>query len=172
MQVKLQRETKMRSLLGSILGLCLFGASAAYAASSANPVEVSATVVTNCQITVSDLAFGAYDPLGSHANQQLDGTADVQVLCTRSASASIALEAGSGSRTLASSNTGSERVMYQIYRDSNRTRAWSGDSTNNIHLVSRSAREPQQFTVYARIPAGQQVSSGRYTDVVRATVYF
>lgn len=163
----------MRSLLGSILGLCLFCASVTYAASSANPIEVSATVVANCQITVSDLAFGAYDPLVTHANQQLDGAADVQVLCTRSAGASIELEAGqSGSRTLSSTNTGSERVIYQIYRDSNRTRAWSGDASNNIRLVSRSAREPQQFTVYARIPAGQQVLSGRYTDVVRATVYF
>jgi spore coat protein U-like protein len=162
----------MRSILGSILALCLLGASSAHAGSAANAVEVSATVVTNCQITVSDLAFAAYDPLGSHANQQLDGTADVQVLCTRSASASIALEAGSGSRTLESINGGTTAVAYQIYRDSNRTRAWSGESTDNIHLVSRSAREPQQFTVYARIPAGQQVASGRYTDVVRATVYF
>ena len=159
----------MRSSFRWVFALGLFCAIAAHAATLSSTVDVSATVVTNCSISVSDLAFGAYDPLGAHANQQLDGAAAVQVLCTRSASASVQLDAGqSGSRTL---NGGAERVTYQLYRDANRTRAWSGQS-GNIRLVSTSAREPQQFTVYARIPAGQQVTSGRYTDVVRATVYF
>jgi spore coat protein U-like protein len=133
---------------------------------------MTATVVTNCQVTVSDLAFGAYDPLGAHANQQLDGSAAVRVVCTRSAGASIELDSGennSGSQREMSSGT--TRIQYQLYRDSNRTRAWSRDS-DAVHLVSSSARDSQQFTVYARVPAGQKVASGLYTDVVRATVYF
>jgi spore coat protein U-like protein len=129
-------------------------------------------VVTNCQIVVSDLAFGTYDPLGANQNQQLDGSAAVRVLCTRSASASIEIDAGqSGSAASRSMTSGSQRVAYQLYRDSNRTRAWSGES-DAIRFVSSSGRDSQQFTVYARIPAGQQVPSGLYTDVVRATVYF
>ena len=173
MQVSgLSEKTNMRSSSGWIFALCLLCASGAQAASTSAPVQVTATVVTNCQITVSDLAFGSYDPLGSNATQQLDGAAAVRVLCTRSASASIAIDAGrSGSRTLQPVNAGAQQVAYQLYRDSNRTRAWSTES-DNVRLVSNSAREPQQFTVYARIPAGQQIPSGRYTDVVRATVYF
>ena len=159
----------MRSSFNWVFALCLLCATAAHAATLSSPVEVSTTVVTNCQIQVSDLAFGSYDPLGTHASQQLDGAAAVQVLCTKSASASVQIDAGqSGTRTL---NGGADRVTYQLYRDANRTRAWSGASSN-VRLVSTSAREPQQFTVYARIPAGQRVASGRYTDVVRATVYF
>ncbi len=166
----------MRSLRSWTFALCLLCTAAAHAASSAIQVEVSATVVANCQITVSDLAFGAYDPLGANQSRQLEGSAAVRVTCTRSASATIAIDGGQSAsdslRSMTSSSAnGSAVVKYELYRDSNRTLAWVGDSPE-ARFVSRGCHDPQQFTVYARIPAGQEVPSGMYSDVVRATVSF
>ena len=41
-----------------------------------------------------------------------------------------------------------------------------------LQYVSEGIHKPQQLTVYGRIPPGQEVASGVYTDVVTATVDF
>ena len=149
--------------------LVAFGAAAD---PQSTPLRVRANVVTNCRIAVSDLAFGDYDPLGRNQTAELDGSANVRVLCTRSAEAALGFDDGDHGASGMRSMTGgdSARVVYELYQDPNRTREWTPD--NAVYMVSAGGREAQQFTIYARIPAGQQVGSGTYTDVVRATVHF
>ncbi len=150
----------------------LVAAPALYAASSTMPLDISAEVAPNCRIAISNLAFGSYDPLAQHSTQELDAAAAVTMLCTRSSRASISLDTGrygvGSSRSLAG---GTQHVLYQLYQDPGRTQEWGG-ATGGLQFVSEGIHKPQQLTLYGRIPPGQEVASGVYTDVVTATVNF
>lgn len=165
-------ESRMRNLsLGFALAAVLIAAATLNAASGAAPLQVSAEVAPDCQIAISNLAFGGYDPLAQHATTQLDAAAAVTMLCTRSSTASITIDFGRNavgpSRSMAG---GAQHVSYQLFRDSGRTQEWGrGDA---LHFVSEGIRIPQELTLYGRIPPGQEVASGVYTDVVTATVEF
>lgn len=157
--------------LGFALAASLIVASTLHAASSSAPLEVSAEVAADCRIAISNLAFGRYDPLVQNATTELDASAAVTMLCTRSSRASINIDFGrnaiGSSRGLAG---GTQHVAYQLYRDSGRTSEWGrGDG---LQFVSQGIHKPQEFTLYGRIPPGQEVASGVYTDVVTATVDF
>ena len=142
-----------------------------HAASSTAQMEVSAVVAPDCRITVSNLAFGSYDPLAQNAAQELNAAADVSMLCTKNSRASIVIDGGrnpvGSSRALSG---GTQHVSYQLYRDADRTQAWGSDQ--GLQYVSAGISKPQQLRVYGRIPPGQEVASGVYTDVVTATVDF
>jgi spore coat protein U-like protein len=155
-----------------LIAACLVVSATAHAASSTSPLEISAVVVANCQIITSDLAFGAYDPLMEHATRELDGAAQVTMLCTRSSRAEIIIDSGKNPiGTYRGLSGGTQHVSYQLYRDAGRTQVW-GSAGNALQFVSKGVALPQQFVVYGRIPPGQEVASGVYTDVVTATVEF
>lgn len=143
------------------------------AATSSTPLHVSAEVPSNCIIAVSDLAFGAYDPLATNATQQLDASANVRMMCTRSSRATITIDIGRNAigNIRALSGGGTQHVAYRLYRDSGRTQEWGGGA-EGLQFVSEGTHKPQQLIVYGRIPPGQEVASGVYTDVVTATVDF
>lgn len=151
---------------------CLVLATSLHAASESAPLTVSAEVVSNCVIATSNLAFGQYDPLAQNATQELSASANVTMLCTRSTSAALSLDSGrnpiGASRNLAGT---SQHVSYQLFRDAGRTQEWGG-GVSGIQFISEGVRKPQQVTLYGRIPPGQEVVSGMYTDVVTATVDF
>ena len=69
----------MRSSQSRLFALAatLFVATSLPAATSSEPLRVTADVPSNCMIAVSNLAFGAYDPLAQNATQQLDDSANV-----------------------------------------------------------------------------------------------
>jgi spore coat protein U-like protein len=152
---------------------CLALAATVNAASNSAPLAVSADVVSNCVIATSNLAFGPYDPLAQNSSQELDGSAEVTMRCTRSTSAALSLDAGrnffGATRTL--TGTG-QHVSYQLFRDADRTQEWRGGIAAGMQFVSEGIHKAQQVTLYGRIPPGQEVVSGMYTDVVTATVDF
>jgi|SRR5579872_124617 len=152
---------------------CLVLATSLRAGTISEPLTVSAEVVSNCVIATSNLAFGQYDPLAANANQASDASAAVTVVCTRNTGATIYLDSGrnpiGSSRNLEGS---SQHVSYQLYRDAGRTQEWGGGNVGGLQFVSEGVKKPQQVTLYGRIPPGQEVASGLYTDVVTATVDF
>ena len=152
---------------------CLVLATSLHAANNSAPLEVGAEVVSNCVIATSNLAFGQYDPLAQNATQELSASANVTMVCTRSTSAAVTLDSGRNSigstRTLAGS---SQHVSYQLFRDAGRTQEWGGGVSSGMQFVSEGIHKPQHVTLYGRIPPGQEVVSGMYTDVVTATVDF
>ena len=151
----------------------LFAASASGTEISSK-LSVTATVVANCRVTLTPLTFGTYDPLGANASGSLDTVATMNMTCTRNARATIAMDAGryaSIAGPLRQLAAGADRVAYQIYRDAARTEVW-GDATDAVHFVSPGLRDAQTLTVYGRIPGGQEVPAGTYSDVVTATIDF
>lgn len=152
--------------------LTAFAAAKGFAASATTYLSVTLTVQPNCQVAVTDLHFGSYDPLLVNAEQPLDATADLTMLCTNHAQATIKIDYGRNplglNRTMI---FGSDRVTYSLFQDPSRTRLWA-DGENGMHVTGAGGRAPQRYVVYGRVAAGQEVPPGGYTDVVMATVDF
>lgn len=168
------RHTTKALALGSILSLVSATATAGTATSN---LSVTASVAANCLITTSPVAFGSYDPVGTHASTVLDGTGSVTVTCTKDAPTTITLGQGSNAdegssdaapiRRLAS---GGNYLVYSLYQDIERQQEWGNTGERGVpHLGTGTAVE---LTIYGTIFPGQNVPSGEYSDVVVATVTF
>ena len=159
-------------LLFAFAGCMVLGTSLNAATSSA-PLNVTTEVAADCVIATSNLAFGSYDPLAQNSTQVLDAAAQVTMVCTRGSRVAVYIDGGrnpaGSTRTLSGS---SQRVSYQLFRDADRTQEWGSGSADGRQIVSEGIHKSQQVTVYGRIPPGQEVASGMYTDVVTATVDF
>jgi spore coat protein U domain-containing protein, fimbrial subunit CupE1/2/3/6 len=163
--------TRLGWRLGVILALApLTGAGGAAAAIRAASFQVSAGVAPVCTIVTSDLAFGAYDPLVANARVGLDAEASVTVTCTRAVPGAVAVDGGLyGGRRMAS---GAQRLAYQIYKDASHATVWQAGPEGGVAIVGGGATQPERVTLFGRIPPGQVVLSGRYTDSITATVQF
>jgi spore coat protein U-like protein len=165
-----RRTTLMLLIAASTLAI----ATAAGAETAVTRLEVSATVLANCRLVVPPLTFGIYDPLGAHSTTPDDASSVVTLTCTRNTAASVSFDLGvhgfSGNDRGLGGN-GQDRLHYQIYRDSARSLVWStgGDA---IRTLSRGVSQPDQLTVFGRIPPQQEVEPGTYLDVLTAMVDF
>jgi spore coat protein U-like protein len=69
---------------------------------------------------------------------------------------------------------GAEVLGYNLYRNAARTNIW-GDGTSGTAVYTR-ANPPNNsnvnVTVYGRVPAGQDVSAGTFSDTVTAVINF
>ena len=148
--------------------------SPAVLAQTTSTVAATATVTTECHITVTPLAFGVYDPVVAHQTTDLDGTAAITLTCTKGAVASVALGLGltpSGSTRRMVSNIG-DYLTYELHQDSSRQFVWNEDITSLLTLGPALSMAPRNLTVYGRVFGGQDVRAGTYTDSVLATVNF
>jgi spore coat protein U-like protein len=137
----------------------------ASAATANDNMQVTASVLRNCQITsTAAIAFGDYDV---QSTTDVSKQGRVTVACTKGVNATIGLGAGlNGNRTMNGPST--DKLTYQLFQNVN-----SGEWTNSA-VVSHNAtsRTSKDFTVYGRLAAGQDVTAGSYTDTVVATINF
>ena len=137
-------------------------------------IAVSATVRRNCTITTTPLAFGTYDPVVANATTPLDATSTVTIACTMGTPATIGLD--DGSNAVASqrrlTNGSSAYMNYQMFLDSTHATVWGNESANQLDAGTAPSKEPRAFPVYGRIPSGQDVPIGPFSDAVVATVNF
>lgn len=120
-----------------------------------------------CSVNASTVAFGNYDVF---AATPTDSTGNISVTCDTSTSYSIALSAGSGTISARALTGTSSTLYYNLYTDPARTLVW-GDGTAGSTTVSNTAVSGSH-TVYGRIPAGQNVTAGTYSDTLVITVTF
>lgn len=157
------------ALGGLILGL----AASAPAQTSTSNVSVSAIVGKNCSITTTPVNFGSYDPVVAHASSPLDGTGSLTVTCTRGAGSRIDLGLGSHpSGATRRMQGGSSFLAYELYQNAGRTIAWRAGAAAGQTIAVAPNKNPRTFTVYGRVPAGQDVEAASYNDMVLATVNF
>ncbi|HUZ63669.1 MAG TPA: spore coat U domain-containing protein [Acetobacteraceae bacterium] len=133
-----------------------------------------------CTAAASAVAFGVYDP-GTGAPTDTTGTVTVtcSALISLLVSYTITLTTGGGGSFAARSMAGplAPRLAYQIYADAARTRIW-GDGTGGTstvtdgYLLQLLGPVVRQYTMYARIPAGQLVSAGTFGDTVTVVVTY
>jgi len=132
-------------------------------------VAVTANVASNCVMTAGSVAFGAYDPLVTHAAANLDQTGSVSVACVKGTVANVGLGAGSnfsGSRRM---SNGTDFLAYELYTTAGRTTVW--DTTNRVNYTAAS-KASTNLTIYGRVPSNQDVSAGSFTDTVVAQAEF
>ena len=127
---------------------------------------------------VVGVAFGVYDPLSGAAN---NSSGRFTVACSRpfasgpygSFSYSVSVSSGlHGTVTARKMRNGVDNLSYGLYADSPRqTNLTSVSGSFNFPFLG--AREGSQlFNVYGRIPVGQLVSPGAYTDTITLTLTF
>lgn len=162
----------------SAAALCL-AVPDAHAQSANSNFTVSAAVVKNCSITTVPMNFGNYDPVSVNATTALTTTGSVEIACTRGTLARIELSPGANTAnatapsTRAMAGAGPEYLSYELYRDSGYTNVWgTGNPGNSLVPPAAPDRSPRTFTIYGRVPAGQDRSVGNYSDTVVATVNF
>jgi spore coat protein U-like protein len=148
-------------------------ASAAFAATDTDDLLVTATVAESCSITGDTLDFGTY---AKQDADPLDVNATITVDCNSGADATISLSGGANEagssvtapiRQMDEAGLGAAKLQYQLYSNGGRSIIWGGDTAS----VGYDALE-QEMTVFGRIPAGQNVPTGSYSDTVVATITF
>jgi spore coat protein U-like protein len=151
-------------------------------------VSVSTTVSANCTVTTSTLDFGAYDPIGAQATNNLDvGTNQISITCVQGSAPTIALNLGlnaSGTtRRMLRSTTPADHLIYELYQPpgnspdtacnfSGAAVVWGSSGGNLFTPSAPPSKASRSFYICARAPFGQDPSVGTYNDTVTATVNF
>lgn len=154
-------------------------------------VSLSAANVqgASCTVSATGVAFGAYNRL-SMAPADSTGTMTVQctggagLLSPENVSYTSALNAGSsGSFSPRRMASGANLLNYNLYTTSAHTTIWGNDSdgTSTIggvftlgtcFVLCSNETESRNHTLYARIPANQNVPAGTYSDTITVTVTY
>ena len=162
------------------VAIALGGAATAFAGTGTTQFTVTATVINDCVINSTNIAFGNYDPTVATA---LTATGGVTAKCTKGDSVSVALNQGNnpaGGSTAAvparQMISGGNLLPYHIYiAAAPSTTEWGTGTVGTNEpaaQVAASVATALTFTTYGSLPAGADVPAGAYTDTVTATVTF
>ncbi len=159
----------------------LVSAGMAQAGTATATLNVTATVSTNCTISATPVAFGAYDPV-SGGNVTASGT--VVVACTKAATGlTVGLNNGANYTTTRNLNgaASSDKLAYALMQPTSATpsaacplfgagTAWTTAAT--LALTSPTGKAARTYNVCGQLASGQDVSVDSYTDTVTATITF
>lgn len=143
------------------------------------PAKAACAALSLCSCTVSSsgMAFGNY-VMTTPASTNAMGTVRVQctLVAALAGSYTIALSSGSSaSYTQRTMKNGGASLAYNLYTSAAHSQVW-GDGTGVSQAVTNNFAAllllDQSTTVYGRIPAGQNVAAGAYTDAVVVTITF
>lgn len=137
------------------------------AATATATFGVSAAVQATCLISTTPLAFGSYSGV------LIDTQSTITVTCTNTTTYNVGLNAGGGGSVSnrQMSAGGADKLNYSISRDSGRTSNWG--STLGTDTVSGTGNGlTQTLNVYGRLPSGQFVTPGEYSDTITATITY
>jgi spore coat protein U-like protein len=125
-----------------------------------------------CTVTTTGVNFGVYDVFNL---VDTDSTGGITVTCTTRTRVTILIGQSANSglmnprqmRQLA----GVELLNYDLFTMANRRNIW-GDDTLGTRSQNKNVRpnRPWVATVFGRLYAGQDVSSGLYDDTVTVTI--
>lgn len=135
---------------------------------------------TSCSMAAGNVAFGGYDVFSAIS---LDTDSTVIVTCSRDGgpqniTVSITIGPGAYGGTTTSRkmkmNGGGDLLGYNLFKDAGRTVVWgevSGlDAFTQTLAVPNKSSAQLTATIFGRMPAGQEVSKGSYSDTVFVTV--
>jgi spore coat protein U-like protein len=163
-----------RQTLGLVLALAVLSladASAQQQNTVSTTFKVSARVQGNCEVTASDLNFGAYS---SQSQNSLKGTTVIQATCTPGTSYQIGLNAGTSPGASVNNRrmvSGTNTLEYQLYSDDNRHKVWGNTPGDNTEGGTGTGLA-KDHTVFGSVPASQKVPTGDYGDTITVQVYF
>ena len=168
------------SLSIAVAGLLAAGSATAGVSPATGSFNVTADVQGSCIVTsTTDIAFGTYDPSDVNFTTPLDKNGSVDVRCVKGMSPTVTLDQGqNGTGSCAAparamkEGTTNELLSYAIYSDSGHANGWGCGATNDVSFTAASSTTATTLTTYGRIPAGQNVGMGSFSDVVTVEVAF
>lgn len=125
--------------------------------------------------SVIGVAFGTYDVFDPIAR---DSTGSITISCTGLLPPDlVTIELGFGLAPVGANRymlNGTTALGYNLYVDAARTMIWGNGSNGTVTQgpLSIANDTPTAFTVYGRMPALQNVSTGNYADTITVTVQF
>ena len=127
----------------------------------------------NCSLSTTSIAFGTYNVFSS---APVDSTGSVVYRCNGTTpGVLITITKGQSATFLPRQlGKGTERLAYNLYRDAARTTVW-GDFTGGTWAfidIDPPKKQDLTVTVYGRIPPGQDIGAGSYTDSVTVVMNF
>jgi spore coat protein U-like protein len=169
----------MRNLIACLsAGALLATAGAAHAANPATTTfQVSATVLKNCTVGATNVAFPNYTPTAGA--QTANGT--VSVSCTKSTAFTVSLNKGTtAGGTIAQrlmSDGAGDALQYNLYTTSGLATVWGDGTGTSVTQGGTGAgmASPVALTVYGNLPdsaANQAVPPAAYTDTVTVSVAY
>jgi spore coat protein U-like protein len=132
------------------------------------------TALADCSVSVQGgLGFGAYDVFST---TPLDTTGTVAYRCENK-DHGIRITLGRGSsptfrpRMLVN---GSDGLAYNLFLDAGRTLIWGDQAEGTQAYTIHNPPNNQwiELTIYGRIPAGQDVGAGAYSDTITIAIDF
>ena len=166
----------LSAALAGAAALSLIAVQPLEAATATSSIAVSTLVSNACTISASPLTIN-YDTL---AASPTDTTTSLSVACTLGAAAVITLGQGlnpaAGSTDAAPMRRAQNLVSatsllsYYLYQNSGRTTVWGNTAVTGLSYTGTGVTT--STTVYARMPAGQNVIAGAYTDSITATITY
>ena len=169
------------SLKKTLLATALLAAAGftlnASASTQTTTFQVTATVLNNCIISSTNIAFGNYDPTSTAATT---AQGNVSARCTKGDVVYVelgqGLNPGAGSTAavpVRQMKSGTNLLPYDIYTTSGGTTEWgTGTANRPASQTSTSVLTALNFPTYGSVPAGADVPAGSYTDSVIATVTY
>src|SRR5687768_11098718 len=137
-------------------------------------VLVAATAESaQCSVATSSVNFGVYNVFDTLPN---DSTGTITLSCNGGAK-NVAITISRGAApTFASRfmNQVTELLLYNLYLDASRSVIWGeGAGGSQMEIVPDPPNNKDvPLTIFARIPAGQDVSAGSYSDSVTVTIQY
>ena len=135
----------------------------------------SAQAAVKCTINTVPVAFGSYNVFSSSV---LTSVGNVNIRCTGigggTSPVSVSLNPGnSGNFQPRKMLRGLETLNYNLYLDPGGSQIW-GDGTSGTQKFSATTSNNQTLNlpIFGRMPAGQDVSVGIYSDTIIATINF
>lgn len=137
-------------------------------ASQALPVVATATFTVSASVpgacsfvaAPTNMAFGVYS--GAALNAQ----SDMSILCTNGTA--VKIFATPGVRQMAATPANGSALTYQLFSDATRATVFPSTYAAGFSLTGTGSN--QAFTIYGRIPAGQTVNPGNYSQTVTLTI--
>jgi len=160
--------------VGALALLASVGATPSQAATATTAFAVTATVLSGCTVAATDLAFGNYS---STAPVPTDATNTVTAVCSDGIAYTIAGGAGGGvgATVAARKMTGTilgGTLNYLLYSDAAHTTLWGDGTLSTVTVGATASLLPQLYTIYGRIPIGQNSAAGLYADLVTVTLSY
>lgn len=133
-----------------------------------------------CTVSATPVSFGTYDVFDASPTDTA-GTVSVTcrvILLGLLVSYKVSLDTGGSSsyNPRKMQKGGSYTLGYNIYKDSARTQVWgdgsSGTSTLSVSKPVQVGTHTDDYNLYGRMSAGQNVEAGSYSDTITVTVEY
>jgi spore coat protein U-like protein len=172
------------SRLAAAAGLLVLTCDVANALQATTTFTVTATVVSNCTISATNLSFGTYNPLSASPN---NATSTVTITCTKSAASTIGMDNGANFAVTRNMKSAAlDLIAYSIGQPSTNAAGavctfpaatpWTTSGAGLLTPVVAPSKAARAYNVCGTIAAGIDVpgSAGGvlYSDTVTASVNF